>query len=208
MVLKGFEFAILLQLAVGPVCIFLFQTAINSGLVPSLTGVLGVALVDALYILLAIFGIGALITKNEGIKKRLAYFGAIIFILFGVSMILESIGISILPSLSLTTASNEKSIFIKTIILTLSNPLTIVFWAGVFSSKITQNDMRRSDMYLFGAGAILSTLFFLSLISIFGSIANSFLNDLVLKILNITVGIILIFFGSKAIIKTSRPLPE
>jgi len=195
MIFKGFKFAILLQIAIGPVCIFLFHTAATSGLLIALTGVLGVAVVDALYILLAIFGIGTLINKYESAKKILAYFGAIIFILFGLSIILETLGIQLLPNLSFISSENVQSVFKKTMILTLSNPLTILFWAGVFSAKITENNMSRKDMYYFGFGAILSTLFFLSLIAALGVFVGLFLTDSILKILNISVGLLLIYFG-------------
>jgi len=202
MIYKGFKFAILLQIAVGPVCIFLFQTAANNGLLLALSGVVGVALVDALFILLAIFGIGAIINKYSGAKKILTYFGTLILILFGLSIILETFGKPILPSFSLLSSENASSVFLKTIILTLSNPLTILFWAGVFSTKITENNMDRKDMYLFGIGAILSTLFFLSLIAFIGSIATKFLSRNILDMLNIAVGLLLVFFGVRSVVKS------
>ena len=151
MIFKGFKFAILLQIAIGPVCIFLFQTAANNSLLLALSGVVGVAIIDLLFIMLAIFGIGTIINKYDNAKKALAYFGALVFILFGLSIIFDAFGKPIFPSLTLLKSGSASSVFLKTMLLTLSNPLTILFWAGVFSSKITQNDMTRKDMYLFGS---------------------------------------------------------
>lgn len=56
-------------------------------------------------------------------------------------------------------------------------------------------------MYLFGMGAVCSTLFFLTLVSGLGVFANAVLNDLLLKILNIIVGTVIIIFGIKTMIK-------
>jgi len=81
--------------------------------------------------------------------------------------------------------------------LTLSNPLTILFWVGVFSTKLSEANMNRKDMYCFGFGAVLATISFLTLVSITGIFVNNFLNPDVLKILNIIVGLVLIYFGLK-----------
>ena len=47
----------LLQIAIGPVCLLILQTAISSGFATAESGVLAVALVDALFIFAAIWGI-------------------------------------------------------------------------------------------------------------------------------------------------------
>ena len=201
MVYKGFRFGMLLQFAIGPICIFIFQAASSSGFLIAETGVLGVALIDALYILASIIGVGALIEKNATVKVGLKYFGAAVLILFGLSNILNIMGITFLPSLHLQSIQNSTSMFVHTAILTLSSPLTIVFWAGAFSSKIAEEDFRRNDLFLFGLGAVLATLFFLSLISLVGSFTKTFLPSNIIEILNGVVGIVLIYFGIKTCYK-------
>lgn len=201
MVYKGFRFGMLLQLAIGPVCIFIFQAASSSGFLIAETGVFGVALIDALYILASIIGVGGLIEKNAGVKVGLKVFGAIILILFGLSNILNVMGISFLPNLHLLSIQNTSSMFVYTAVLTLSNPLTIVFWAGAFSSKIAEEDFSRRDLFLFGFGAVLATLFFLSIVSLVGNFTNTFLPSNVIEILNVVVGVMLIYFGIKTCFK-------
>lgn len=73
--IKGFKFGMLLQIAIGPVCIFIFQTACKYGFFMGERGVLAVALIDALYIFAAIWGVGSLIEKNEKAKNYLKFFG-------------------------------------------------------------------------------------------------------------------------------------
>ncbi|MCZ2416482.1 MAG: LysE family transporter [Burkholderiales bacterium] len=51
----------------------------------------------------------------------------------------------------------SESAFINALLLTLSSPLTIVFWAGIFTAKITSGETTREEVYYFAAGAILST---------------------------------------------------
>jgi len=199
MILKGFRFGMILQLAVGPVCLFIFYTAVHSGLPVALLGVAGVSLIDGAFILAAILGLGSLLNSNPSAKKFIKVFGAMVLILFGLSTLLGVLGISLLPSLSLTRVQTVENVFIKTMLLTLSNPLTILFWAGVFASKVSEQEMLKQDMYLFGFGAVLSTLIFLSAVAGLGSVMTVFLSETLLSILNAFVGFVLMYFGGKSL---------
>ena len=201
MIHKGFRFGMLLQIAVGPVCLFIFQTAIASGFLAAESGVLGVVLVDTLYILLAILGVGTLLDKFDKTRIILKYFGAVVLVIFGLSNILGVFGISFLPGLSLAYGHESDNVFMKVLLLTLSNPLTILFWAGVFSTKLTEEKMNRVEIHLFGSGAILSTAFFLSLVAFAGSLINTFISNAIINTLNMLVGIVLIIFGIKTALK-------
>jgi len=197
MLIKGFCFGMILQIAVGPLCLFIFQTAVTSGFFTAMVGVLGVALVDAVYILAAIFGIGVLLNKYKNLKKVFRYLGSIVLIVFGTSIIFEAFGFSLIPDLNFLSKQSMENVFLKVLMLTLSNPLTILFWVGVFSTRLSEVNMSRKDMYCFGLGAVLATISFLTLVSITGTFVNNLLNPEVLKILNIIVGLVLIYFGLK-----------
>ncbi|WFD11892.1 LysE family translocator [Tepidibacter hydrothermalis] len=202
MILKGFRFGMILQIAVGPVCLFIFHTAVTSGFFTALIGVLGIAIIDAIYILAAIFGIGIIICKHEKMKDIIKYFGASVLIMFGISTILEFFGFYLIPNLNFLSKQSMESVFLKTIVLTLSNPLTILFWVGVFSTKVSEENMNQKDMYYFGLGAVISTMTFLTIISIMGSFINNFLDSIIINALNFIVGLVLIAFGIKTAVKS------
>jgi threonine/homoserine/homoserine lactone efflux protein len=197
---KGFKFGMLLQFAIGPVCIFIFQIASLKGFYIGEKGVLGVALMDGIFISIAILGLATIIDKKN-IKVCLKVFGAVILFVFGLSTVLSQFDINFLPTLGIQNISNSNSIFIRSVILTGSNPLTIIFWAGVFSTRLTEENMKRKEIYLFGFGAVLSTIFFLSLIALVGSFAKAFFSTCVIQILNILVGFLLIHFSIRMIVK-------
>ncbi|WP_391204652.1 LysE family translocator [Psychrobacillus sp. L4] len=201
MIWKGFRFGLLLQIAVGPICLFIFQTAAGSGFWVAIIGVLGVTIVDVFYILGSIFGIGAILGEYKKAKGIIHYIGAAVLIVFGLSNVIGFWGVSLIPSLDFLSEQSTQSVFWKTIVLTLSNPLTILFWAGVFSTKIGQENMKQNDMYTFGLGAVLSTFLFLTIISVLGSLLTIFLAPIVLKLLNLLVGLVLIAFGIKIVFK-------
>lgn len=195
MLFKGFRLGILLQIAVGPVCAFIFQTAAGSGFLPAESGVAAVALVDALYIFAALLGIGALIEKRPGLKTALKYAGAAVLILFGLDLIVGMFWTGFLPVFSLSATAGAGSAFLRAALITLSSPLTILFWAGVFSQRAAEQASSRRGMAVFGLGAVLSTLVFLTAVAALGGLTHSFVSETVITILNLIVGLALIIFG-------------
>ena len=196
MFLAGLKFGMLLQIAIGPVCMYIFSLGTNSGFTTSFTGVLGVVLADGLYILLALLGISAFI-KDKKRQLIFKYLGSIIIIVFGLELFLSYFGISLLPSINIFKGSSSSMPFLKAFILTAANPMTILFWIGVFSTKVSDSDMSGKDNITFALGAVFATLFFLTLIGYLGSILSGFLPKEFLRILNSVVGVVLIYFGLK-----------
>jgi len=196
--LSGFKFGMLLQLAIGPVCIYIFSLGINNGFVEGFSGVLGVTLADIFYMLLAVLGISTFI-KNEKLQKRFNILGAIIVILFGVQLVLGSFGLEILPKFKFSGLTNS---FFKGFFLTIANPMTILFWIGVFASKVRDLEGSLKNTIFFSIGAAFSTLFFLTLIAFAGTLTNNFISKAFLKILNSFVGLALIYFGIKKLKKS------
>ncbi len=203
MIFKGFKFGMLLQLAIGPVCIFIFQTALTSGVLAALLGVMGVAVVDGLFILAAILGLGTILNKNRTSRVILGYFGALVLVLFGFGTLAGAFGRSVIPSLSLGGVQSVENVFAKTLLLTLSNPMTILFWTGVFSTRVIEEKMSRRDMYGFGGGAVLSTLAFLSAVSVTGDLLGVFISGQIMRMLNMVVGCVLILFGMRSMQKAT-----
>lgn len=203
MVFKGFKFGMILQLAVGPVCLFIFKTGGNQGFISSESAVLGVTLIDTLYILLAITGITSII-EREKIKYVLKVFGALIVGIFGLLTILGIFKLEVIPNLNLLGGLKVRNSFLEGTVLTASNPLTILFWAGVFSSKIVEEKLTRQDVYLFGFGSVSATLFFLTIIAAIGSVTGYFLPVELISMLNLIVGVVLIYFAYRMIVKRVR----
>lgn len=195
MLIKGFKFGMILQLAIGPICIYVLNLAVSLGFIWAELAVLGTAFTDGIEIILAIIGVGLILEKSSTAKKILKVFGICILVIYGMSMVLSAVNISIIPSFDIPFVSGNT--FITAILLALSNPLTIVFWAGVFSAKIIEENMKGSDLYYFALGCVLATLFFLSLIALVGSMFSAIIPSNVIKITNVIVGVFMLFFAYK-----------
>lgn len=198
MIFKGFKFGSLLQLAVGPICIYIFNTSISKGFINALFGVIGVGIVDGVFIVLSIFGVTTLIKKNEIILRLL---GSVVLIFFGCNIIFNVLFINDSNTYLVQQSSSYIDTFFKAIILTGANPLTIIFWSGVFSSKIIEEDFSKNDEFLFGLGAVISTIIWLTVVSMIGQLTSVFLNGNIIRILNAIVGFILIYFGVRLCFK-------
>jgi threonine/homoserine/homoserine lactone efflux protein len=201
MIIKGFRFGLLLQVAIGPVCLFIIKTAAESGIVAGIAGVLAATFIDAVFVILAIAGLGALLEK-PGVKTFLKSFGTIMLIYFGLGIILGSFGVYIIPSFNNSeTARAAPNAFIICLILTASNPLTILFWTGVFAAKITGDGYGKREMILFGTGAVLATSVFLGIMALIVGWAHWLMPEMLIKILNAIVGMVLIGFGIRMALK-------
>ena len=197
--LKGLRFGLALQLAIGPICLFILYTAISHGLPKALTAVLGVLLADSLMILLALLGVGTIIEKSPRAKTLLKNFGALILLLFGLNMLAGSIGVQLFAQAKISTPDLSNHIFLTALLLTLANPLTIIFWSGIFSAKIVQENMAGKDLKLFALGCIISTLLFLTAISLLGTFYQQTIPSALINNLNTAVGLFMLYFALKTI---------
>jgi|LGVF01.1.fsa_nt_gb threonine/homoserine/homoserine lactone efflux protein len=197
MITKGFKFGMLLQIAVGPVCIYIFNESVKNGILSAFVGVIAVVLIDALFIGLSIVGISAIVKKKEQLLK---IFGSLVLVTFGLRMIISALQITEFNSINITEINYIKT-FLTVLFLTVSNPLTIIFWSGVFSTKIIEEKFDKNDEIMFGLGAIFSTFLFLNFIVIIGQFTKSFLSLEYIMYLNIIVGLVLIYFGLKLVLK-------
>jgi threonine/homoserine/homoserine lactone efflux protein len=196
-ILGGFFFGMMLQLSIGPICLYIFKTGFAGGFIAAEAAVLAVALIDTLYIVLAVSGLSRLIS---GVKSKwvLTIIGAVVVLIFGINIILaQFFKVSILPTVNLFSDVIFNNPFYDGLLLTASNPLTIIFWSGVFATKISENNFSKRDLIYFSAGCVIATLIFLTLVALAGSLVKDFLPPIVIQWLNLAVGIALIFFAGK-----------
>lgn len=201
LILKGFRFGMLLQLAIGPMCLLVFHTAVKNGFMMAFVLVLAIAIVDGSYITLSGLGVAGLMKSNK-VQMVLKLFGCLVLMVFGISMMVEAyIGYAIIPRISLLSGEQESNIFLKGLLLTASNPLTIIFWGGVLSTQVADHHYGKLQLLFFGMGCVLSTLVFLSAVALLGTCFSQFLPQHIITILNLFVGVLLVFFGVKILLK-------
>ena len=85
----------ILQFAIGPVCVYIFGLGSSEGFFSAEKAVFAVALVDLIFVLMAILGVSSFI-KNEKVQNYFKFIGALIVGCFGLNIVFGAFGINIM----------------------------------------------------------------------------------------------------------------
>ncbi len=196
--ISGLFFGMVLQLAVGPVCISVLQTGLSKSFREAFVMVWGVALADATYIVLALLGVSN-IMRIEPVRIVIGVGGAALLMYFGIRNLLSR-----RPGAATGGVAERRTggSFRYGFLLTLSNPLTVLFWAGVFGGLIATSQFTSGlAAYSFGLGCIASTVIFLTAVAALGRFLGGFVrNPSALVWLDRAVGLFLIGFAIKLVL--------
>jgi threonine/homoserine/homoserine lactone efflux protein len=206
----GFLFGLTLQLAIGPVFLAVLHKAVREGFWESLKMIIGVALTDAFYITVSFTGVGRLL-RVPLLRTVIHHAGAGVLIFFGCLYLLNA-GKSrnMLPAGEASAAIQDKTVmkavslrsFGYGVQLTLTNPLTIIFWSGTFGALIASRRLPEYGSVLcYSVGCITATLVFLTLAAWVGKQLMTRLHQKILQGFDYGVGLFLIVFGAVILIK-------
>ena len=195
----GLRLGFLLQLAVGPVCLMVFNFSGNLGFLAGFIAVLAVTVVDMLFIVLAGAGISVFL-RGRRAQLLVSLLGGLVLALFGLDILLSALNLSFMPKINLfspgaVSGEGLGGVFLRAALLTASNPLAIVFFGGLFSTKAIEYNLDARGLALFGGGCVCATFLALTVVAGLGSAANTFLPPLVIRVLNGAVGVFLFFFA-------------
>jgi threonine/homoserine/homoserine lactone efflux protein len=191
--IQGLGFGLILQISVGPVCIAVLHKGIAQGFLHAFAMAWGAVLVDALYIALSMAGVSALL-QFEPARLIIGIGGALLLLFFGFRYLRAPANIA---KAQHRGESPLKS-FAYGVVLTLTNPLTILFWAGVLGAMMsTRKFDQPGGMVHFAIGCVTATLLFLTAVALAGHLLERMLNDRLALWLNRAVGLFLMGFAIK-----------
>ena len=190
----GFLTGLILQVAIGPVFFFILNTSLQKTAIDGFFAVIAVTLVDYIFIALAVLGVGKLLEKPKT-KHILGIISSLVLMLFGIIMIVSISQNSHINISNDTIESNYVSSFISAFLLTISSPLTIVFWTSLFAAKAIEREYAQKQLIVFGIAAGLATFVFLGSSVTLLSIIRASIPSTLLRILNTAVGLLLIIYG-------------
>lgn len=205
--LDGILTGLFLQLALGPVFFYISGITLDSSYINSFSAVLAVTAADYIFIILSLMGISRFLNKDRN-KQIFGLLGSIMLIIFGLLMLQKGL-VTKTDAVRLSSmAWTPFSSFASTFILTMSSPLTIVFWGSIFSAKATEKNYLKQQLAVFGLGAGAATFIFLSLAMLVLSLFKSSLPDSVVQILNSAVGVILVIYGVSRSIRSLSDIQQ
>jgi threonine/homoserine/homoserine lactone efflux protein len=199
---KGLTTGLILQLAIGPVFIFLVNLTLQKTFWHGLVALCAVNLVDYFYILVAILGLGKILTKPR-VSTPIGILGSAVLILFGLITVFNGFSNFSGPTMIISSDSFGSS-FIAAFIITISSPLAIVFFTGVFAAKAIENKFTKKELYVFGLSTGLATFLFMGTVIVLVSLIRGTLPIVVVRLLNVVVGILLVTYGVVRLYKLLR----
>ncbi len=201
MLFEGLKIGFLLQIgSIGPICMLVFRLSLVLPVGKLLIGIAGITLSDLIYTFLAVLSVSAM-KKIQQYQRILNIIVGIVLIAFGGLFITAGNTIN-------SNAFAEHGLFLWLFGLNMANPITILFIAGIFSLEISNRDMNLKDASIFGFGFLLTTPIFMIVIIIIGKLVNAILPDIFVQILNIVMGIVLVFLGVKNIFFKKKSVEE
>lgn len=193
---------------VGPIGVLCIRRTLTLGRLAGLLSGLGAATADALYGAIAAYGLTAISGILVGQSFWFRLVGGVFLIYLGVQTVLAKPAIKPAEVEGLTNAQGLAGAYVSTVILTITNPATIMSFAAVFAglglgtgvagAASSQSGRLAAITLVVGVfvGSALWWLLLSSVVSLFRSIAN----PNTLQWLNRVSGVVLIMFGVIALI--------
>lgn len=129
--LRGILIGILVSAPMGPIGVLCIQRTLNRGRTSGLFTGIGASISDLIYAILTGFGISMIIDFIESYELLIQIFGSIVLACFGLYIYRQNPAKNI--NLKKTNATNHVQDMVSAFFLTLSNPLILFLFIGLFA---------------------------------------------------------------------------
>jgi threonine/homoserine/homoserine lactone efflux protein len=129
--LKGFLIGILTSIPVGPIAMLCIQKTLNKGRMHGFFSGLGAATSDTTYAMIALFGLSFVMQFIEQNQLLIQIVGSVVILIFGL-FIFSNNPVAVL-SKNISTKESYLQDYFASVFLTLSNPLIIFLFLGLFA---------------------------------------------------------------------------
>ncbi|AIF67949.1 amino acid transporter [Terribacillus saccharophilus] len=181
-----------LSAPVGPVNAAQMEKGIRGGFLQSLSVGFGAMLADILYMLLVYLGFYHVIMIPV-VQSFLYFFGSFVFLYLGIESVLKT---RTLTRASMTTVAPLQGLRYG-FFLALVNPISIMFWVGVYGSVLAKIVERgESDhLLLYTISIFVGVFLWDNVIALLSSSLRRFLSDRLLRLITLVSGMSLLGFG-------------
>ncbi|MBA1334128.1 MAG: hypothetical protein HPY66_1612 [Firmicutes bacterium] len=192
---KGIIIGLSVAAPVGPIGILCIRRTLAHGRIAGLMSGLGAASADVIYGIIAGFGMTVITNILVGHKQWISLVGGILLCCLGARMLAAK------PAEEQAAAKGKGLIgsYLSTLLLTLTNPMTIIFFMAVFASLGAAAVQDAATPWVLVSGVFTGSAAWWFALSFGVSVFRSRLNPGHLRLINVISGSIVIFFGIGAI---------
>jgi len=199
-ILDGIKFGVVLAFLIGPVFFTIIQASVERGFWHGVMVTLGVSLSDIIYVTICYFGLVQFINDPQ-FRIWMAYVGGGILIVFGLYHLFVK---SQTKNKEQFEQDQKKPIyryFIKGFIINGLSPSVLMFWVGTISlASIDFGYTKGSQFFIFFSSLLITVLLTDILKAYLAGKLRALVTARFMKIMNIILGIALIFLGVRLLI--------
>jgi threonine/homoserine/homoserine lactone efflux protein len=199
-VLKGIVSGLVLALLIGPVFFTIIQTSLERGFRSGAWVALGVSMSDAMYIVLAYFGLSALFADPVW-QEYLGYGGGLILIGFGAYYLIIKTRKLTTYDVKLIEEKKPLRLAAKGFVINGLSPMVLVFWLGTVSIATGELGYRTPVEALTFFSSIVFTVFFTDLMKAkLADQLRQLITSQFIRIMNIILGVVMLAFGLRLLL--------
>ncbi len=189
-IIKNIILGISVAVPVGPSGVEIINRGLKHGFLSAFVTSLGVASADITYLLLIFFGLSPVLSIPL-VRKFIGIFGVIVLISLGIKHIKAFFN----KEKKKVVKKSTKNSFFTGYLITLTNPMTIVWWVGIFGTTLipTIVEVPRIVALLNSLTIIIGILLWFFTLSLMLHWGRRFVNEK--RIISLIAGIVLIGFG-------------
>ncbi|WP_028538976.1 LysE family transporter [Paenibacillus sp. J14] len=182
-----------LSAPIGPVNAAQLDKGIRGGFLHAWFVGLGALSADLLYMLLVYFGVVHFL-NTPFMKSFLWLFGFFVLTYIGIDSLKQA---GKIPDGGMRGSEPLRKSFLSGFFMSISNPLSILFWLGIYGSVLAQAaaHMRTLDLIINSSAIIVGLLVWDFTMAGFASVFRKLLTNRVLMLISILSGLSLIGFG-------------
>ncbi|MBB3111107.1 threonine/homoserine/homoserine lactone efflux protein [Paenibacillus phyllosphaerae] len=206
MLLSFFLLGITLSAPIGPINAAVLNTGIKRGFMPAWFLALGALAADLIYMLLVFMGFVHFMSVPF-VKSFLWLFGAFVLIYTGVESLIGIRNLHIQANGDMNETPLLKA-WTTGFFMSLANPLTILFWIGIYGSVLAEAAAKSSgdQLLVYSMAIICGVLCWDITMSGLAGFFRKILSDTFMKIIALISGISLVGFGAYFAIEAFRLL--
>ena len=189
--LKGLAFGFLLAATVGPMWILCFRRTLAHGRVFGLVSGMGVATADALYGIVAAFGLTAVSNFLLAQKFWLGLAGGVFLCWLGVKTLLSRPG----ERAADAHATSLAAAYGSTLVLTLTNPATILAFVAIFAGLGLAASGSYAEASMVVLGVVLGSAAWWIILALGAGWLRNRSSPRLLRTINIVAGVSILGFG-------------
>lgn len=200
-IIEGITIGLCTSIPVGPIAILIIQRTLQKGRMHGFTSGLGAATSDTFYALLAIVGLSVVLSFIEENKLIIQIIGSAIMVFFGVYIFFQN------PAKNIEKSKTDKSSYwqeyLTAFFLTLSNPLMIFLYIGLFAQyNFISSESHFIEIAIGICSVFLGAALWWFLLTLLASVFRKRFNIRGLWILNKATGILISVIALVALISS------